>query len=256
MSSLIALLDFREPMNAWSHGLWLLLSIPATVILWRRCEGDGAKRLSLLIFGVSLAICYAGSTLFHAVRLPSPWIDRFDELDHIGIFILIAGSYTPIAWNQLRGPLRWWTLASAWLVSALGTLLLLICGVFSMFWSTFFYIAMGWGALVCYSQMARFLSHRTLLPLLLGGVVYTLGAVINLAQWPVLWPGVVGAHELFHLLVMAGSLLHFWFMLSVVAPTADAVLADSYARNGGRGLVLVSASNSTATTNPARHPRP
>jgi hemolysin III len=223
MSFVLAALNFREPINAWSHCLWLLLSIPATMFLCRRCEGDRAKRLSLLVFGLSLAACYAGSTLFHAARVSRAWIDRFDELDHIGIFILIAGSYTPVAWNLLNGRSRWATLSAAWLLSALGTTLLLICGVFTMFWSTCFYLVLGWGATICYIEMARTLSHRTLFPLLFGGILYTAGAVINLVHWPVLWPGVFGEHELFHLFVMAGSLAHFWFMLNVVAPTAGGV---------------------------------
>src|SRR5437667_263006 len=107
MSFLTAYLTFREPFSAWSHCTWLLLSIPATGLLWRRSRGDLARRLSLLVFGVSLAACYAGSTLFHAVRLEPIWIDWFDALDHVGILILIAGSYTPVAWNLLQGRLKW-----------------------------------------------------------------------------------------------------------------------------------------------------
>src|SRR4051794_3004343 len=133
MSSHLAFLDFREPVNAWSHCLWLLLSLPATWLLWRRCDGDRAKRLSLLIFGASLGLCYAGSTLFHAARSSQDWLDRFDELDHIGIFVLIAGSYTPVAWNHLQGRRRWGTLATVWLLSAVGSVSLLGYGVFSMF---------------------------------------------------------------------------------------------------------------------------
>jgi len=224
----MALLDFREPVNAWSHGLWLLLSIPATWVLWSRCEGDRAKRLSLLIFGLSLSVCYAGSTLFHAVRLPEIWISRFDELDHVGIFVLIAGSYTPVAWNHLQGRLRWGTLASVWLLCVLGSAFLLSWGVFSMFWSTCFYMAMGWGAIICYIEMTRKLSHRALFPLLLGGFLYTTGAVINLVHWPILRPGVFAEHELFHLFVMAGSLAHFWFMLNVVAPGRRATAAREW----------------------------
>ena len=225
MSYLTALLTVREPINAWSHGLWFVLSLPATFLLWRRCDGDRAKQFSLLVFGVSLAICYAGSMLFHAVRLPKLWIDRFDALDHVGIFILIAGTYTPVAWNLLDGRFRWGTLTAVWLASALGSLLFVACGGFSMFWSTCFYMAMGWGSTICYVEMARTLSHRTLFPLLFGGILYTAGAVINLTGWPVFWPSVMGTHELFHLFVMAGSLCHFWFMLDVVVPSIDAAPA-------------------------------
>jgi len=222
MSFLVSLFEFREPVNAWSHALWLMLSLPATMLLLRRCRGDRARRLSLLVFGMSLAICYAGSTLFHAVRLSPSWIVWFDQLDHIGIFILIAGSYTPVAWNLLQGYFKWGTLVGAWFFSAVGTALLLTCGVFSMFWSTCFYIALGWGAGLFYVELSRTRSQRMLFPLLLGGIFYTVGAIINLAGWPVFRPGVFGAHELFHLFVMAGSLSHFRFMYEVIAlPAGD-----------------------------------
>ncbi len=218
MSMLVALLSFREPVNAWTHALGLLLSLPATVLLWKRCSGERGKQISLLIFGLSLATCYLGSTLFHAVRLSGDWINWFDQLDHIGIFILIAGSYTPMAWNQLQGRFRWITLGAAWLSAAVGSAMLLTVGVFSMFWSTCFYMMMGWGAVVCYIEMSRVLSHRQLFPLLLGGILYSVGALINLVHWPVLWAGVFGAHALFHCFVIAGSVAHFLFMLRVVAP--------------------------------------
>ena len=79
------------------------------------------------------------------------------------------------------------------------------------------YLGLGWGALFCYFDIARKLSHRAMRPFLAGGVFYSVGAVLNLLHWPVLWPGVFQAHELFHLFVMAGSLSHFWFILTAVA---------------------------------------
>ena len=83
--------------------------------------------------------------------------------------------------------------------------------------ATGFYLAMGWGESLCYFELARRINHRALLPILYGGLFYSVGAVLNLLRWPTLWPGVFGPHELFHLFVMAGSLCHFWFMLTVVA---------------------------------------
>ena len=210
----------REPFSAWSHGLWLLLSLPATYLLVRRCGTDCSKRLALLIFGISLATCYAGSTLYHSVRLPREQIDLFDRVDHIGIYVLIAGSYTPLAWCLLRGRWKWGILTAAWVLAAGGTALVVIHGVLPPLWSTLLYLGMGWGAVFCYVEIARMLPHRVLRPLLVGGVLYSVGAVLNLLHWPVLWPGVFRAHELFHLFVMAGSVAHFWFMLTVVAPFA------------------------------------
>jgi hemolysin III len=211
-------LNLREPVSAWSHGSWLLLSLPATWLLWRQSGADLAKRLSVLVFGLSLAFCYAGSTLYHGVRLSPSAIDSFDELDHIGIFVLIAGSYTPIAWNLMQGWWKWGTLTFAWFFGTVGTVLILTTGVLPLFWSTLFYLAMGWGALLCYFELTRILSHRSLFPLLLGGLLYSVGALLNLIGWPEIWPGVFGPHEVFHVLVMAGSLSHFWFVLKVVVP--------------------------------------
>ena len=216
------LFDLREPVSAWSHATWLLMSLPATWYLWRRSVGDRPKRLSLLVFGLSLAFCAAASTLYHGARLSAKWIAEFDRIDHIGIFMLIAGSYTPMAWSLLRGRWRWGTLSLAWLLTLAGTTMLLAFGVLSSFWCTALYLGMGWGALACYFELARRLTHRAIFPLLLGGIFYSVGAVLNLAGWPVLRRGVVGPHEIFHLFVIAGSLSHFWFMVRVVVPATPA----------------------------------
>ncbi|MHC5539651.1 hemolysin III family protein, partial [Singulisphaera rosea] len=80
------------------------------------------------------------------------------------------------------------------------------------------YLAMGWGSIACYAELARVVSHRDLRPLVVGGLLYSVGAVFNLLRWPVLLPELFGPHELFHLFVLAGSLTHFWLILRVVVP--------------------------------------
>jgi hemolysin III len=89
---------------------------------------------------------------------------------------------------------------------------------FSPVWGTCLYLGMGWGVVVCYARIARVVSHRALLPVVVGGLFYSLGAVLNLLRWPALWPRVFGVHDLFHLFVMAGSLAHYLFILKVVVP--------------------------------------
>ena len=84
--------------------------------------------------------------------------------------------------------------------------------------STAMYIGMGWTGLLCYCELARRLSRRAIRPVWVGGLIYSIGAIINELKWPVLWPGVLGSHELFHIFVMAASWCHFTFMLRVVAP--------------------------------------
>lgn len=219
--------DFREPFSAWSHGLWLVMSLPATFILWRRSGGDRAKRWTLLVFGLTMASCYLGSMLYHGVRLEKEGIDFFERLDHIGIHLLIAGTYTPLAWSLMAGRWRWGTLAAVWGTTLAGSALLLANLKLPLPLATCEYLALGWGALLCYVQMARVLSHRRLAPLVAGGVLYSVGAVFNLLHWPVLWPGVIGHHELFHLWVMAGTSAHFWFMLTAVVPFACSRQAEA-----------------------------
>jgi hypothetical protein len=92
-----------------------------------------------------------------------------------------------------------------------------------MWLSTLNYLGMGWGALFCYFELSRKYSHRTLLPLPLGGVLYSIGAIVNLARWPVFLPGVFAAHELFHFFAIAGSACHVFFMIQVVVPARDGV---------------------------------
>jgi hemolysin III len=224
------ILDFREPVSAWTHATWLVLSLPATIFLLKRCSHGMGRRLSLLVFGLSLACCYAGSALFHGVRVSKSGLDVYDRLDHVGIFVLIAGSYTPIAWNLLRARWRWGVLAAAWGLAVGGSLLYLEYGVLPSVIGTAIYLGMGWGAIFCYLELSRYYPHRRLAGLILGGVFYSVGAVINLAHWPVLWPGVFGAHELFHVFVMMGSLSHYLFMLNVVLPANPAEQVEAVKR--------------------------
>src|SRR6185312_4363929 len=100
---LINWFNFREPVSSWTHFLWLLFAFPGTWLLWRRSRGDRLKQAGMLAFGLGLVLCYGGSWLFHAVRLSPEAIGRFNTLDHIGIYVLIAGSCTPIALVVLRG---------------------------------------------------------------------------------------------------------------------------------------------------------
>jgi hemolysin III len=220
----VNILDLREPFSALSHGSWWLLSLPAVVLLWRRGGGDLGKRVSLVVFGLSLAACFAGSTLYHGVRGSDERIAFFALMDYIGIFLLIAGTYTPIAWNMMSGRWRLTVLAVAWTSAAAGIALQICCTSLPPEWRTGLYLGLGWGALFCYFDIARRLSHRAMRPFLAGGIFYSVGAVLNLLHWPILWPGVFQAHELFHLLVMAGSLSHFWFIFMVVATFDQAAI--------------------------------
>jgi hemolysin III len=179
------------------------------------------KLITLLIFGLSLVVCYGSSALYHAVWLTGGSLNRFRRLDHVGIYLLIAGTYTPGAWSLLQRGWREKTLATIWGLAGLCAVRVWVGGILPPWISTLIYLVLGWGILLCYRELARNHTHRALLPLPLGGVFYSIGALINLMNWPVLKPGVFGAHELFHFFVLAGSACHVNFMLRVVIPAQE-----------------------------------
>src|SRR4051812_35936912 len=110
----------REPFSSGSHAVVVLLAVPATLLLWRLSRGDRLKQISFLIFGACLMFCYAGSALYHGLCLPEEHIERFATLDFIGVYLLIAGTATPLALVVLRGRWRCGVLALFWLTAAVG----------------------------------------------------------------------------------------------------------------------------------------
>ncbi len=221
----------REPLSALTHGIGAILAVPGTIYLYRRSIGCRlAKRLSLVIFGLSLILCYAASTAFHVVNMR--WFAIFDRLDRVGIFVLIAGTYTPLAWVLLRGGWRKATLTLVWSITAIASSLLAFGGPLSIAWMTGLYVGMGWGVIACYAELAKVVSHRDLFPLVLGGLLYSVGAVINVLHWPVIWPGVFGSHELFHVFVIGGSLAHYDLMLRLAIPFNFAANSSHSGRSG------------------------
>jgi hemolysin III len=212
------LFDFREPVSAWTHLGWMILSLPATVLLWRRCKGAIVKQLSFLFYGICLALCFGGSAFYHGVCFSHQVVEGIcQNLDYIGIFLMIAGNITPLAVIVLRGKWRWMCLTLTWSFAGTG-IMLRVCNVdVARGVSNCLYLGMGWGIVLCYFELSRRLSQRGLLLVVAGGLTYSAGAVMNWQHWPALWPGVFSAHELMHLFVMAASLIHFVFMWQVVA---------------------------------------
>lgn len=217
----------REPVSAWTHGAWMLLALPGSWLLWRRTRGEPGKRIGISVFCFSMIFCFAASWLFHSV--PPAQEERFAVLDHIGIYMLIAGTVTPIALVVLRGYWRAWLLTTVWVMAVTGSALRLTIDL-PPWVATSFYLAMGWIGCLTYCELARSLSHAGVRPIWLGGVFYTLGAFIHRLGWPVLSPGAFSSHDLFHLFVMAGSFCHYYFMYAVLAPYRGRVLARAAAQ--------------------------
>lgn len=207
----------REPFSALSHAAGFALAVPGTVLLWRL--GGRTDRRYALPFGIGLVVCYAASTQYHAAGGSPARIDFLRRLDHVGIHLLIAGTYTPLAGMLLSGPWRQWSLRFFWLAALSGSAVQLLHGVLPPWLSTSLYMTLGWGAYFAYREMRQRHPDRDFRPVVHGGLLYSAGALINVAGWPNLWPGTLGSHELLHLFVLAGSLTHYRFVLGLVAPS-------------------------------------
>jgi hemolysin III len=212
------LLDPREPINTWTHLAGALLSLMALARLLHASRGDVARRRTLAIYGLSLVFCYVASSLMHGLKLDPAALEPFERLDRFAIFVLIAGTYTPMAWVLLPGRWRTATLACVWGTTAIAGVGLALAGVFPLAWNTGLYLAMGWGSVICLVEIARNVPPRDLGWLVGGGVLYSVGAIINQVQWPALAAPEFGSHELFHVFVLAGSYAHYRFALDVVVP--------------------------------------
>ena len=210
----------REPINALTHFAGILLSLVGLVLLLVLSEGEPWRTASFAVYGSSLVLLYTASTLLHGLKVSPPKERMLRTLDHAAIFVLIAGSYTPITLVTLqRDSAAWgWALFGiVWGVAALGV-------VFKLFWleaprwlSTGLYLAMGWMAVFAIQPVSRSLPPGGLFWLALGGFFYSVGAVVYALKKPNLRPG-FGYHEIWHLFVLAGSASHFMMMLLYVLP--------------------------------------
>ena len=214
MSSLIALLTFREPVSAWTHCSWLLLSVPATMLLWRR--GDPARRVSLLVFGVSLAICYAGSTLFHAVRRAE--LDRvvrrarpYRHLHPDRRKLHSRGLESAPRPDQVGDPGDSLGRGHARHGHAAGLRRLLAVLVDALLSAD----GLGSGDLLHRARPGSHAPHS--LPVTPGRHPLQSRRCDERGAVAAALAGVFGTHELFHIFVMAGSACHFLFMLEVAA---------------------------------------
>lgn len=211
----------EEPVNALTHLLAALLSLGGLVWLVALTRHEPGKMVSLAIYGVSLVLLYTASTVLHGAKLPNHKRLTLNRLDHAAIFVLMAGTYTPIAYNLFPQNWRWLVLTIVWLLALLGVANKLLAFRIHGLLQTSIYPLLGWGGVVpavLAHQQQPLIPPAGLLLILLGGLIFTAGYVIYYRQRPDPWPGVFGHHEIWHLFVIAGSLCHFLFMLRYVVP--------------------------------------
>lgn len=206
----------KEPMNALTHLIGDILSIIGLVFLlyYAIVRGTPWHIVSFSVFGVSLILLYTASTLYHALKVSEKKTEILHRIDHMMIYVLIAGTYTPVCLLPLRGVWGWSLLISIWTIAIVGILLKIFWFDAPRWLSTLFYIAMGWLVIVAFYPLMNALSPQELAWLVIGGILYTIGGIIYATKRPKINLKFFGFHEIFHLFVLGGSICHFWFILN------------------------------------------
>lgn len=192
-------------LRGWSHAVATVASIALTIVLCWLSREDIPRLLSMLIFGLSMIELYAVSAVYHIINWSIAKRRVWRAIDHANIFVLIAGTYTPLCFNILTGWVRVTILIVIWLLALTGISLSIFTSKFSRRIMTALYISIGWVAVLALPAFLAVLPWIAVATLISGGVLYTIGAVIYARKKPDPSPKVWGYHEIFHLFVIAGS---------------------------------------------------
>ncbi len=214
-------ITIREPGSAITHFVAMMLAVFAAVPLLVKAGLSAGDQnfIAMLIFISSMILLYGASATYHTVNLTGKRLHIFKKIDHMMIFVLIAGSYTPVCLIVLGGELGLQLLAVVWSIALVG-IVIKACWVTCPKWfSSMIYIAMGWVCVFVFGQLWSTLPTAAFLWLLAGGIIYTIGGVIYALKLPIFNSKhkSFGSHEVFHLFVMGGSICHFIFMYLYVA---------------------------------------
>ncbi len=208
----------RPLLRGYLHAGAAVLSVLGGTYLVVLSRADPPRLLSMLVYGAGLTLLFAVSAIYHL----RPWgpgrAAILRRLDHASIFVLIASTYTPVAFNLLSGAWRLGVLAIVWTLAAAGATVA-VAGVQLARWlRVAIYIAMGWLAAAALGQIDPALPSGASAALVAGGLLYTIGAVVYALRWPDPWPRVFGYHEIFHVLTIVAAALFYALILAYVVP--------------------------------------
>jgi len=203
----------EEVANRLTHGLGVLLALAATLVMIVVAlrSGDPWRIVSVSIHGGSFILFYVVSTVYHTMRHPrAKYVFRI--LDHAGIYLVIAATYTPFTLVSLRGPWGWSLFVTVWGLAVAGAVFKSFMTHRLQILAPIFYIVMGWLAVIAYRPLLAALSPAGMAWLVAGGVVYTLGVVFYA------WDRIPYNHAIWHMFVLVGSACHFFAVLWYVLP--------------------------------------
>ena len=207
-------LRIREPMNSMSHLIGAVLSLAGLIFLLLRSiqAGSAVHVLAALVFGLSLILLYTASMIYHWVNSSTETIRILRKIDHCMIYVLIAGTYTPVCLITLQGKLGYGLLIAIWSLAVLGIILKLVWFDAPRWLYTGFYLLLGWLAVFFIYPISQALPGVGVSLLVLGGLLYTAGSIFYALKPQRLRLWKLGFHEIFHLFILAGSITHYLFV--------------------------------------------
>jgi hemolysin III len=210
----------REPVNGFTHFFAAIGAVIGSGILIYIGRNSLIKTVALGVYGASLILLFATSAAYHWVKAGPKIIANLRKLDHAAIFLLIAGTYTPICAIMFTGFWRWGILAIIWSLAVIGMVVKMFMMNAPRWLTAGIYVVMGWLSLLSIREMLRMLPAGALIGLGIGGVIYTLGAAVYITKRLDYFPDQFGFHAVWHIFVILGALVHFISIAVYIAPAA------------------------------------
>ena len=214
----VTLGKMHHPVRGFLHGTAAIVSFAGLILLVVRTSSDLLRMFTMIVFAGSMVALFATSSLYHSVPWRERWKKRMQRFDHSMIFLLVAGTYTPIAFNVLNSSWKWITLGVVWGIAVLGILQKMLLPKVRNWLSITLYMVMGWFAVIPVRELFDRLPLEAMVLLIVGGACYSLGMILLVTKRPQLFPRIFSYHEVFHILVISGALLHFLMILLYVVP--------------------------------------
>jgi hemolysin III len=207
----------REPVNGLTHLAGAIAGFFGMIAMLFLARGDAVKTVSVLVYSLGLMAMFSASGIYHSAVVKPAAQQTLRKIDHSAIFLLIAGTYTPFCLLAFKGFWHWGLLVLIWAIAAIG-IVVKVYYINSPRWlHTGIYVLMGWICVMAAPQMPSVLPTAALVWLFVGGVIYTLGAVVYATKILDFVPGKFGFHEVWHIFVLLGALAHFIAVLALLA---------------------------------------
>lgn len=214
-------INIKDPGSALTHFIAMILAIVAAIPLIAKAAYASGRfaAIAVAVFIVSMILLYAASTIYHTLDISEHVNKILKKIDHMMIFVLIAGTYTPVCLIVLGNPVGYRLLALVWAIAVAGIVISALWINCPKWFSSMIYIAMGWVCLTAIKTIVASLTPGAFYWLLAGGIIYTIGGIIYALKLPLFNARFknFGSHELFHLFVMGGSFCHYIVMFQYVA---------------------------------------